>query len=155
MADNVAIFGQGSETATGDSGKYLLEAIKAISNALKVVDYAYKSGEDPVAWRTWGGASADPYVVTADGQVITGECWVLAVRTNITGTSSTLALYDGTSTSGTPIFEGVPTATINVAGYMTSIAGDGVAVHCTTGLYADVGGTGSPEFVVFAIPSQP
>ena len=116
-----------------------------------------RPGEDEQADMSWGGPRCDPYAVYVTGQVISGPCWVYAVRTNTTATSTTLDLYDGTSTSGTPIFRGVPTATINVAGFRQPIAAEGVAVYCPNGLYASVGGSGSPnaEFIVYAFASQP
>lgn len=116
---------------------------------------AVEPGHDSQADMTWGGPRCEAYVVTADAQVITGPCWVYAVRTTTAGTSSTLDLYDGTSTSGVGIFKSVPTASVNVAGYRSAIAAEGVAVYCADGLYADVGGTGSPSFVVYALAAQP
>jgi hypothetical protein len=96
---------------------------------------------------------AQPYTVTADGQVIDGPCWVVGVQTNAAGTSSTLDLYNGTANTDTPVMKGVPTGTINVAGYQRQIAPNGAAVYCKNGLYADVGGTGSPSFTVYAMPA--
>lgn len=110
-----------------------------------------RPGEDDEGDMTWGGARATPYTVYGTGQVITGPCWVYAVRTNVPQTNATLDLYNGTSTSGQRVFFGVPTATISVAGFRQPIAGEGVAVYCANGLYASVGGgSPSPEFVVYA-----
>lgn len=100
-----------------------------------------------------GSQIAKPYTVTGNGQVITGKCWVVAVRTNVIGTSATLTLHDGVDNTGKPVLKGIPTATINVAGYGANVCPNGAAVYCQNGLYAAVGGTGSPEFTVYAWPA--
>lgn len=86
---------------------------------------------------------AEPYRVTADGQVITGPCIVYGFVCTA-GTSPTIALYDGTNTSGTLVYGGG--ATESLSGIKTLPA----AIYCATGLYADVGGT-TPAFTVFAL----
>lgn len=111
-----------------------------------------RPGEDPDADMSWGGGRAEPYFVYGTGQVISGPCWVYAVRTNVAQPNGTLDLYDGTSTSGRRVFYGVPAATIAVAGFRQPIAAEGVGCYCPNGLYASVGGgSPSPEFVVWAL----
>lgn len=121
-----------------------------------VVDYARKSGEDPNAWRTWGGGMCEPVEITGstDGQAITGECWIYGIRVTATGTSTTLDLHQGTSTSGVNLTPGIATGTFNVLGYEKEI-GFGAGVHCPTGLYANWGGTGSPKVALFVVRTQP
>lgn len=114
-----------------------------------------RPGEDDQADMSWGGGRAEPYIVRNTGQVITGACWVYAVRTNVPQTNGTLDLYNGTSTSGDKVFYGVPAATIAVAGFRQPVAAEGVGAYCASGLYASVGGgSPSPEFVVWALAAQ-
>lgn len=94
---------------------------------------------------------ADQYTVTATGAVIDGPCIVYGMETDTAGTSSTLTLYDNASAaSGTVVMPAVATGTVNVVGYSRAF-GAGKGVLCANGLYATVGGTGSPSFRVFAV----
>lgn len=87
---------------------------------------------------------AEPYRVTADAQVITGPCIVYGF-TCTAGTNPRLALYDGTSTSGTLIYGAAVDETLG------GIKALPAAIYCATGLYADIAGTGSPGFTVYAL----
>jgi hypothetical protein len=95
------------------------------------------------------------YDITATGAVIglgPGSV-IVAVETIAVGTSSTLTLHDNASAaSGTVIMPAVATATVNVLGYQRLIAG-GQGALLVNGLYATVGGTGSPTFRVWAAPA--
>lgn len=100
---------------------------------------------------------AEPYDVTATGVVIAGPCIFYGIETIATGTSSTLTLHNNASAaSGTVIMPAVATGTVNVVGYQRGAIGNGGAgVLCSNGLYATVGGTGSPTFRVYAVPVAP
>jgi hypothetical protein len=99
---------------------------------------------------------AEAYDVTATGVVIAGPCIIFAIETIATGTSSTLTLHDhASSASGKVILPAIPTGTINVLGYQRQIVGGGAGGLCVNGLYATVGGTGSPTFRVWAVPVAP
>lgn len=111
----------------------------------RVLDESAKPGADGVLDRTWGGQLCDAVRVSADGQVAAGACAVVGF-TCTAGTTPTLALYNGTSTSGTLVYGGGATET---AGSPKAIA-SGAAVYCDQGLYADVGGT-NPAFTVYVV----
>ena len=88
-------------------------------------------------------ARCDPYRVTADSQVVAGPCYVLGfVATG--GTSPTLDLHNGTSTSDPVVIGGGAAHTLGVP---VSLPG---AVFCPTGVYANVGGT-NPAYTVFIL----
>lgn len=120
-----------------------IEDLLSVNGALKVYVDSLAAGEDQSLDVQHVAPYAEPYRVTADGQVITGPCIVYGFVTTA-GTSPTLALYDGTSTSGTLIYGGGATET---AGAIKNLS---AAIYCATGLYADVGGT-SPAFTVYAL----
>ncbi len=109
-------------------------------------DAGVRPGDDAELDAIIAIAKALPYAVSADGQVIAGPCVVYGYMP-ISGTSPTLALYDGTSNSGTPLNVGVT----ETAGTKKDLC-SGVGVYCASGLYADVGGT-NPVFTVFALPA--
>lgn len=95
------------------------------------------------------------YDITATGAVvgITAGSVIVAIETIVTGTNSTLTLHDNASAaSGTVIMPTVVTSTVNVLGYQRNIAG-GQGALLVNGLYATVGGTGSPTFRVWAAPA--
>lgn len=100
---------------------------------------------------------AEPYDVTATGVVIAGPCIFYGIETIVTGTSSTLTLHNNASAaSGTVVMPAVATGTVNVLGYQRPAVGNGgVGALCSAGLYATVGGTGSPTFRVWAAPVAP
>jgi hypothetical protein len=87
---------------------------------------------------------AEPYRVTSDGQVITGPCIVYGF-TCTAGTNPRLALYDGTSASGTLVYGGAVDETIAAVKQFPA------AIYCANGLFADIGGTSTPGFTVFAL----
>lgn len=122
----------------------------------RTVDYGRREGEDPNAWRTWGGPMCEIVEITGstDAQAITGECWIYGIRVTATGTSTTLGLHQGTDNTGVNLLPGILTATINVLGYEKEL-GFGAGVHCPNGLYADWGGSGSPKVALFVILAQP
>jgi len=115
------------------------------SGAARTRDTGVAPGHDDVMGRTWGGMLATPVRVTQDGQVVSGRCMVVGFVCTA-GTTPTLALYDGTGTSGTLVYGGGATET---AGSPKTIAG-GAAVECASGLYADVGGT-NPAYTVYVV----
>lgn len=90
---------------------------------------------------------ATPYRVTADGQIISGPCIVYGL-TCTAGTNPRLALYDGTSTGGTPVYGGAVDETI------AAIKAFPAAIYCASGLYGDISGTGSPGFTVYALAAS-
>ena len=83
------------------------------------------------------------------------------IMTQVVGTSTTLTVYDDTSTTAARTLVPVTaTATTNIAGAITPCAGSAVSsltvqpnlsqgVVLQNGLYVTVGGTGSPAFLVF------
>ncbi len=131
-------------------------AILATSGALHTANMANEPGHDPNAWRTWGGPMCEIVEITGstDAQAITGECWIYGYMVTAVGTSSTLDLHQGTSTSGVNLAPNIATGTFNVLGYTKQI-GFGPAVHCPNGIYANWGGTGSPKVALFVIRAQP
>jgi len=97
----------------------------------------------------------EAFDITATGAVtgVPAGSVIVSVETIAVGTSSTLTLHDNASAaSGTVIMPAVATGTVNVLGYQRNIAGGNGAL-LVNGLYATVGGTGSPTFRVWAIPS--
>lgn len=82
----------------------------------------------------------------ADGQIVYGECWLYAVRPT-SGTTPTLDLHNGTSTSNDLVLGGLGTLTVGTLYYA---AGEGALVHCPKGLYGNLGGT-SPVFTVLVV----
>lgn len=109
-----------------------------------VVNAGIDPGDNPVLDIKAVASVATPYRVTADAQVVSGPCIVYGF-TCTAGTSPTLALYDGTSTSGTLIYGGASAETLGAPKAFPA------AIYCASGLYADVGGT-SPAFTVLARP---
>jgi hypothetical protein len=92
------------------------------------------------------------YDVSATGVVLDQPCLAFGMETIAIGTSSTLTLHDNASAaSGTIILPAIATGTINVLGYQRSFCA-GAAVLCENGLYATVGGTGTPVFRIYAVP---
>ena len=97
----------------------------------------------------------EAFDITATGVVagVPAGSVIVAVETIQVGTSSTLTLHDNASAaSGRVIMPAVATGTVNVLGYQRNIAGGNGAL-LVNGLHATVGGTGSPVFRVWAIPS--
>ena len=88
-------------------------------------------------------ARADPYRVTADAQVVDGPCYVLGFVATA-GTTPTLNLHSGTSTSDPLVYGGSAGHTL---GAVVSLPG---AIWCPNGLYADVGGT-NPAYTVYVL----
>lgn len=141
----------------GGGHRGVLSGVGANLDIAKVAAYDVRPGEDPNAWRFWGGAMCEIVEITGstDGQAITGECWIYGYMVTATGTSSTLDLHQGTSTSGVNLLGAtIATGTFNVVGYTKQI-GFGPAVHCPNGIYANWGGTGSPKVALFVVRAQP
>lgn len=110
--------------------------------AAKVVNARFDAGNNQVLDVREVAPVATPYRVTTDGQIILGPCIVYGFVATA-GTSPTIAMYDGTNTSGTLIYGSGATETAS------TIKAFPCAVECATGLYIDVGGT-SPAFTVYA-----
>lgn len=110
--------------------------------AAKVANARFDAGNNQVLDTREVAPVGTPYRVTADAQVILGPCIVFGfVATG--GTSPTIAMYDGTSTSGVLIYGGGAAETLGAPKQMPC------AIECASGLYIDVGGT-SPAFTVYA-----
>ena len=122
---------------------------------LPVEDYT-RPGDDPIADRKWGGPACEVVEITGptDGQAITGPCWIYGMRVTAVGTSTTLDLHQGTSTSGVNLTPGIATGTLNVLGYEKEI-GFGCGVYCPSGVFANWSGTGTPKVALFVVLGQP
>lgn len=82
---------------------------------------------------------------TTDQQIYTGRGTLNAVTILTDGTNAaTLTIYDNTSAAGTVLFKMiVPGAS------QSNHAEYNLAIRCTTGLYADVSGTGASYIVYY------
>ncbi len=116
--------------------------VKTTSQAAHVYVASAQPGDNQVLGVKETAPVATPYRVTADGQVILGPCIVYGFVATA-GTTPTIAMYDGTNTSGALIYGSGATETAS------TIKAFPCAVECATGLYIDVGGT-SPAFTVYA-----
>lgn len=112
--------------------------------AAKVANARFDAGNNQVLDTREVAPVGSAYRVTSDGQVITGPCIVFGFVATA-GTSPTIAMYDGTSASGTLIYGGATAETLGAPKTMPC------AIECATGLYIDVGGT-TPAFTVYAKP---
>lgn len=146
MADTVQVLAESSTTtATGDSGKYLLEAIKAISNALKVADFAQHPGEneeyDTSDTCVYGEVCA---FRTADGIQVTGPCRIVGYVVTAATATGPIEVEDGlTAGTGSDKFH-IPAST-GVGVYHFG----GVGIKCLTGAYLNyVGATGTVALIV-------
>lgn len=133
MADTVQVLAESSTTtATGDSGKYLLEAIKAISGALKVADYVLHNGENPDYDTSDTCVEGELCTVrTADGLQVTGACRIVGYVVSVATAAGVINVEDGIDASGTLKFI-IPSGTA-VGVYHFG----GVGIKCTTGAYLD------------------
>lgn len=92
------------------------------------------------------GLLLEPVVFSgSDGQIVLGECWLHSVRPT-SGTSPTLDLHSGTSTSGLLVLGGLGTLTVGTL----YLAANGDLVHCSGGLYGNLGGT-TPVFTLYIV----
>lgn len=77
------------------------------------------------------------------------------IQMAVAGTSTTVTIYDNTAASGTPAIP--TTGTLSAVGAFvsafgpsaTSIPTPGSGVRFTSGIYVQIGGTGSPQFWVY------
>lgn len=160
MTQSVESRNIGGQVVYGVSAEDLAKAIAILvsSGALHTYGVERREGEDANAWRNWGGPMVEMVEITGstDGQAITGECWIYGMQTTVAGTSTTLDLHQGTSTSGINLAPGLATGTINVVGYKHTFGpGGGVGIHCPDGVFANWGGSGSPKVALFVVRAQP
>lgn len=92
----------------------------------------------------FGGKRPVPVRVTADVQVKTGQGKIAGMLVVGGSAVTTIALYDNTSATGDPIFEG--SAPINTISPLVSLS-DFQGVDFDIGLWADITTTGGVVYV--------
>ena len=84
-------------------------------------------------------------VLSADTLIMTGRAILAGAQIITDGTNdATLIIYDNTAGSGTEVFKQTVTGSDDAIPYTLPDGG----VRCSTGLYADISGTGA-EFVIY------
>lgn len=133
MAETVQILGESSTvTTTGDSGKFLLEVIKVISNALKVADYAQKAGENPGFWTTDVCVPVEKCIDrTADGLQVTGPCRITGYVVKVATATAGIDVEDSTDGAGSILFTIPASTAVGVYNF------GGLGIICDTGAYLD------------------
>lgn len=145
MADTVQVLAESSTTTTtGDSGKYLLEVIKAISNALKVADFAQHPGENEEYDTSDTCVEGEVCTfATADDLQVTGPCRVVGYVVKVATATAAIEVEDGLTDTGTFKFP-IPSGTA-VGVYHFG----GVGIKFTTGAFLDYGtATGTVALIV-------
>jgi hypothetical protein len=74
-------------------------------------------------------------VITADGEIASGEGYLMGVHISVTSVAQVVTFYDNTAASGTKIFE----TYVNSGAPVTIFFPTRFAPHFSTGLYVDMG----------------
>lgn len=134
----------------------MLASVDVTNHAAHTANMAQEPGHDTELDRNWGGAQCELVEITGvtDGQAITGPCTIYGFHVTAVGTSTTVDLHQGTSTSGINLAPGIATGTVNVLGYSKAIGMPGVGVYCPNGIYVNWGGTGTPKVALHVVLGQ-
>lgn len=113
----------------------------ADTGELKVADHAVHPGEDSTFDRTWGGRMPkSKSALTASGAVgASGARKYHGYVVTTVLSAAAITIYDGASASGT-VIDVIPAST--AAGTYRECA-----IPCSTGIYANFGGTGTVLFL--------
>jgi hypothetical protein len=145
MGAHATIHGKTTTETNGQSGKW----VPIQTNDAGQISIAELAGELATYNRMAGGSIVQYLDISADGVAVTGPCIVYGVKC-ISGTTPTFIGYDNVTASGTAmITTGTATAETFYPLLGLNAAGS-TGVICSTGFYADVGGT-SPVFRLFYV----